>query len=126
MTTLLRRIRGGLRWLLVGVTAVTMVALGGLAVGLGAGWFGDSAERVEFSPIGYAEPVAAPEDRSADRDRAVAAAQRAVPGATVQSAAPDVENGRRVWEVDLRDGRGEVDVTVDADSVAVLSVERDD
>ena len=126
MTSILRRVRDGFRWLLVGATAFAVVAAAGLALGIGTGFFDDSRNRVEFSPFGYA--AAAPAVGPAiDRNRAEEIARGAVPDARVLSAELDTDRAKPVWEVDLRapDGR-EVEVSVDAVDATVLGVERDD
>ncbi|MEU6560882.1 PepSY domain-containing protein [Nocardia nova] len=128
MTTILRRVRDGLRWLLVGAAAFAVVATVGLGFGIGTGVFDDSRYHAEFSPVGYASaatPVAAP--ALIDRARAEEVARGAVPGAEVSSAELDTRGTTSVWEVELRDARGhETDVTVDAVSAAVLTVRADD
>ncbi|WP_227980861.1 PepSY domain-containing protein [Nocardia spumae] len=126
MTSILRRVGNGLRWLLVGAAAFAVVAATGLALGAGTGVLDDSRHHLEFSPVGYAaaaEPAAA----TIDRERAVEVARGAVPDARVISAELDTGRANPVWEVELRDARGEdVDVTVDAVNATVLAVDHDD
>ncbi|MEV5648864.1 PepSY domain-containing protein [Nocardia sp. NPDC052254] len=127
MTSILRRVRDGLRWLLVGAAAFAVVAAAGLGLGIGTGVFDDSRHRVEFSPFGYAAAAAPAAAPTIDRNRAEDVARGAVPDARVLSAELESDGPKPVWEVDLRaaDGR-EVEVTIDAVDAAVLTVEPDD
>lgn len=127
MTSILRRVRDGFRWLIVGATAFAVVAAAGLALGVGTGVFDDSRHRVVFSPFGYAAAAEPTAGATIDRNRAVEVARGAVPDARVLSAELETDRSKPVWEVDVRaaDGR-DVEVTVDAVDATVLAVDRDD
>ncbi len=128
MTALiLRRVRDGLRWLLVGAVAFVVVAAAGLSLGIATGVFDDSGHRLELSPFGYAAAAAPTAAATIDRNRAEEVARGAVPDARVLSAELETDRPTPVWEVDLRaaDGR-DIEVTVDAVNAAVLTVDRDD